>query len=93
MFQFSLQLRYLHKHVPIGGIPRKPSSGVGIHHEKVLPSHVLFDGVGLDAAEAVQGLLEVGIDRGLRRAVQPFQLFVLFAICKIPLRQNYYHRQ
>lgn len=78
----SLQPLYLHTHVPIGGVPRKPSSGVGIHHEEIFPSHVLFDGVGLDATEAVQGLLEVGVDRGLGGAVQPFQLLVLFVVSK-----------
>lgn len=67
-------------YIPVGGIPRKPSSGVGIHHEKVLASHVLFDGVRLDAAEAVESLLEVGVDRGLRRAVQPFQLRFAFRL-------------
>lgn len=60
--------------VPVGGIPGEPGPGVGVDEEEVPPPHLLLDAVGLYAREAVQGLLEVRVDRGLRRAVEPLQL-------------------
>lgn len=65
---------------PVGGVPREPGPGVGIDEKEVLLPHLLFDGVGLHAAETVQGLLKVRVDGELGRAVEPLQLMWLLLL-------------